>query len=55
MKRTYTNKTPVAMDLVETLRPGAKDPDRLHSFYVLPGESVTLLLRPGIRRRWRKN
>lgn len=54
--KTYTNRKPVTMDLVQTRRPGAKtDSDMLHTFPVKPGESITLTPRPGIRVRWRKN
>lgn len=54
--RTYTNKKPVTMELVETRRPGAKpSSDPLHTFTVKPGESITLPTLPGLRRRWRKN
>ena len=54
-KRTYTNRKPVTMDLVETMRPGKKSDEPLHAFPVKPGESITLKTRPGIRRRWHKN
>ncbi|MES2533363.1 MAG: hypothetical protein V4636_20130 [Pseudomonadota bacterium] len=54
-KRTYTNRKPVTMELVETRRPGSKEDTPLHAYPVKPGESITLTTRPGIRRRWQKN
>lgn len=55
MKRTYTNRKAVPMELVETRRPGSKEGVPLHTYTVKPGGSITLTTRPGIRRRWRKN
>lgn len=54
-KRTYTNRKPETMELIETCRPGKKPDQPLHAFPIKPGESITLATRPGIRRRWRKN
>ncbi|MGL4234483.1 MAG: hypothetical protein ACRCSW_00270 [Tabrizicola sp.] len=42
------------MDLVETMRPGKKHDDPLHSYTVKAGKSITLNTRPGMRRRWQK-
>lgn len=53
--RTYTNTKPVTMELVESLRAGAKSNDPRHAYPVKPGQSITLPVIPGIRRRWRKN
>ncbi len=53
--RTYTNRKPVTMELIETNRPGKKSDEPLHAYPVKPGESITLSVLPGVRRRWRKN
>ena len=53
--RTYTNRKPVTMELVESRRGKNPSKDALHSYPVEPGKSITLTARPGIRRRWRKN
>lgn len=53
--RTYTNRKPVTMELVESRRGRNASRDPLHAYPVKPGESITLPTLPGIRRRWRKN
>ena len=54
-KRTYTNHKPVTMELVETIRPGHKYVDPVHSYPIAPGASITLRVLTAIRRYWRKN
>jgi hypothetical protein len=53
--RTYANRKPVTMELIESRRGKSMSKDGLHAYPVEPGKAITLSVRPGIRRRWRKN